>query len=1270
MKFNRSKSVTLFFIICAALMCGFSYGATITVNGSNGVLGDADGVCTISEAIANANNNAQTWSDCVAGEAGSDTIVLTTDITLSVAYSFYTGYGGVGTPAIQSLIVLNGAGHTLERDGSCDLNGVEHSSEFRLLLILSNGNLDLQNIVLHGGCVDGVFSTAGSTFGGGIFNSGALSIINSVLDGNQAKDYGGGIYNDTGAQIIAISNSIFSNNRAEYHGGAISNKGGINNINNNSFFDNWTDTRGGGIYNYFSQNIANISNNTFSANTASYGGGFYNEGTIGNLSNSTFTNNRATNNDSRLALGGAINNEGTITVFSNSTFAGNRADDSGYGIYNNGGTISNMQNSLFTDGSSCVDYEFGGGTFNGSNNKANFNSPGCPGASHLSSTTVDSLADNGCTTPLADGSCVMTHALLLGSEALDMAVNGTVTDQRDFAVHNGTRDIGAYEAQRVEFCAANLQTDGFNTTVTDAPELIDAIECANANGSGNGGDTINLGANIMLSAEYENDATFGRTGTPVIISPIVLNGAGFSLERDSSCSLNGSSDLGEFRLFRIALNTGNLDLQNIILRGGCVDGNGGFGPIGGAIFNAGTVSIANSVLENNMARNSGGAIYNRGGTISSFNNSSLRNNTANFGAGIYNYSDAILDVISNSTLSGNVASSDGGGIYNTGTINTVSNSTFSGNSANFGGAIMNFGIVTTLSNDTFSGNNATSGGGGIVNDGSFNTIENSLFHAGSTCSSFSGTFNGSNNMADSTSGGCPGVLPTALTASTVGSLADNSCITPLAGGGCAMTHALLSGSEALDVAVGGTSNDQRGFGVYNGTRDIGAFEVHRIDFCPVGLRTDGFNINVSDDNGLIEAIECANANGATNGGDTINLSTDITLTAGYDSNATYGMTGTPAINSPIVLNGSGFVLARDNSLICNLDNSNDAGEFRLLRIASSGALDLQNIIVRNGCVDDTGFLNRSGGGIYNLGVLSIANSVINGNAAVGEGGGLQNLGTISSINDSIFSDNSASTGGGLSNDEIINTISNSIFAGNTAIFHGGSIFNLDTLNTITNSSFSDETANSFGGSIYNVGTITMLGNSTFSANTGHDGGSIYNSGTGTLNILNNSTFSGNMATNDGGGIKNFGTIDTISNSTFSNNTATNDGGGIFNSSTLTTLENSLFHNGSTCYNQFGYIFGGSNNLADDTSGGCPDELPMTLTAGTVGLLVDNGCAAPLADGTCVLTHAISSISEAIDAGNENALVFDQRGYVANGDRDIGAFEYDGQTDLIFRDGFE
>jgi hypothetical protein len=136
---------------------------------------------------------------------------------------------------------------------------------------------------------------------------------------------------------------------------------------------------------------------------------------------------------------------------------------------------------------------------------------------------------------------------------------------------------------------------------------------------------------------------------------------------------------------------------------------------GGGILNSGTLTIMNSVVQNNTAvmdatgfGGNGGGIYNNGTlTVSK---TQLNNNTASSGGGVYK--DASLTVNNDSSFSGNSAVSpfaNGGGILNN-AATTIANSTFSGNDASFGAGIVNLHILT-ISNSTFSGNSANFGGG-------------------------------------------------------------------------------------------------------------------------------------------------------------------------------------------------------------------------------------------------------------------------------------------------------------------------------------------------------------------------------------------------------------------------------------------------------------------------------------------------------------------------------------------------------------------------------
>jgi predicted outer membrane repeat protein len=192
---------------------------------------------------------------------------------------------------------------------------------------------------------------------------------------------------------------------------------------------------------------------------------------------------------------------------------------------------------------------------------------------------------------------------------------------------------------------------------------------------------------------------------------------------------------------------------------------------------SGNVTIQNSTFSGNQASRAGGALYARGNLA-----------------------------IQNSTFSGNTTASDGGAVYLSYASNfAISNSTLTGNSAaGEGGAIYSYGATVNLAS-TIVANNSDSGG--ARNIFGTNTIVNAT-----------------NSLIDNVSGITFGTNTANITGQNplLGALANN--------GGPTQTHALLSGSPAIDKGSNplALAFDQRGspFARTAGAQtDIGAFEV-------------------------------------------------------------------------------------------------------------------------------------------------------------------------------------------------------------------------------------------------------------------------------------------------------------------------------------------------------------------------------------------------------------------------------------------------------------
>ena len=299
--------------------------------------------------------------------------------------------------------------------------------------------------------------------------------------------------------------------------------------------------------------------------------------------------------------------------------------------------------------------------------------------------------------------------------------------------------------------------------------------------------------------------------------------------------------------------------------------------------------------------------------------------------------------------------------------------------------------------------------------------------------------------------------------------------------------------------------------------------------------------------------------------------------------------------------------------------------------------------------------------------LTVTNSLISGNDALGNGGGVD--GDAGSV-----------------------TIVGSTLVGNQAAINGGGLTNFATL-SVYNSTIASNTGYNGGGIYADAGSTTLLVATTLSGNTANPdvgGGPAQNGGT--TNIVN-STISGNNADVDGGGIWNSCPCHSevnLYNVTVTNNQADADfngsgtGGGVFNNnngvSTVQPQDSLIAGNWATAFFKF-YILrvndchGPLTSLDYNLIGTTSD---CTFTASPDDQLNVSANIGPLQDnGGPTWTHALLPGSLAIDTGapsgcrdqNGTLLATDQRGYprTANGAGttrcDIGAFELQRIVDL-------
>lgn len=484
---------------------------------------------------------------------------------------------------------------------------------------------------------------------------------------------------------------------------------------------------------------------------------------------------------------------------------------------------------------------------------------------------------------------------------------------------------------------------------------------------------------------------------------------------------------GSNRVRLFVVNAGiSFGLTGLTLRHGS---NSSTADTGGAISNAGTLTISNSIFSNNDTNNSssGGAIYNAtGGTTT----------------------------ITGSTFAGNFSAypSGGGAIGNQGSM-SISGSTFSSNSAGYGGAVYIAGGTVTITNSTFYRNQTdTNGtiGGSILNQCGTLTItastlsENHAATYGGAIYAYTSTTIGGTIIANNTCGqndypcvsdhNCYGAMSDngynltdsngncGLTGSTDLVATDPKLVTDPGGnpvaaviGGPTQTVALQSGSPAIDKIPSGNAlcpaTDQRGFIRPAGAGcDIGAHEYAASQ--PLGCPT-------------FSSLSTAIAKGYSS---TLLLSCNTPTVIPFTSTLTVG---TSTVINTITLDASA------SPAPITFDGG---GGVQLFVVNYGSSLGLKGLTLSNGRATST-----SGGAISNYGTLTVTAGTFSGNSAVGvgNGGAIRNPGTA--------------------------TITNSTFSGNPASAYGGAIRSGGTL-TITNSTFTGNSASISGGALYTGGT--------------------------------------------------------------------------------------------------------------------------------------------------------------------------------------------------------
>lgn len=331
---------------------------------------------------------------------------------------------------------------------------------------------------------------------------------------------------------------------------------------------------------------------------------------------------------------------------------------------------------------------------------------------------------------------------------------------------------------------------------------------------------------------------------------------------------------------------------------------------------------------------------------------------------------------------------------------------------------------------------------------------------------------------------------------------------------------------------------------------------------------------------------------------------------------------------------------------------------RVFSIEDGVTVELVGLTVANGNAGED-----DGGGIYNLGNLTLNNSTVSGSIVgadrgcrlddfdllCAEGGGIWSLGALTLI-DSTVSGNSANFGGGIANRGDTVSLTDSIVSENSA----------------TGCTGPGNTSCSGGGGVWNSGTLTMMG-STLSANTSDFGGALFDRGAPTLS---NSTISGNSADSDGGGLQSFASVARVVDCTFADNDAGQSGGAIsVAAGTLTINSSTLVDNGAAAAG--GGVLVRADSTADfvnttvsgnvaETGGGIYSLGDVRLASCTVA-----GNDAP--EGSGIYVPSLSSVRAArntVIEGECGGLTLESQDYNVESPGDTCGFDQNGDQSNV------
>ncbi|MCR4878222.1 MAG: Omp28-related outer membrane protein, partial [Bacteroidales bacterium] len=611
--------------------------------------------------------------------------------------------------------------------------------------------------------------------GGGAQLKNKANLYNCTIIDNTAAN-GGGVYAYAYEELytsnhVYIENCQFSGNVATASGSGYNRGGGglyanVANILRCSFTHNVSNFNGGGIFVYYTGFISNC---LIANNTATHGGGIYNNSGSTVIENSTIVNNSVSGSGAGLRDGGPINQ------IRNSIFWGNRTTS---------GAVSSIEQSSSNPLNCRYTAVEGGYAGEGNVNLVSENtgsSPYCPRFVHPSATVGNTDTTSNADWHLQDGSiCVNrgSNSMMSGYDNADLDYGTRIlrdtVDMGCYESNYGNAPLPEYQGiiyvteqgagmQYGDSWANALSSIAEAQTLAQANNAVVWVAAGTYYGNTSSGYAFSMvpGVNVyggfagnepadydLSLRDFQTNATIldGQNARRVLVQTsnftaatavtwdgftiqngrFAVYGAGVYMQQYSTLShcivqnntIYYSSSTGEsvtqfgagvFSYISLSDGMRPNIISDCIIRNNSFEANSNLHGRGAGLCTMGTKLIRTEICYNGGSQTDGGGIF-------SYPNDTLLNcqihhNSANYGAGIYSNND---DVIANCLIHSNSAQY-GGGIYCNGK-DLLSNCLIHSNNAQFGGGIFLNSDTNTYINCDLVGNTATSNGGGIYNN--------------------------------------------------------------------------------------------------------------------------------------------------------------------------------------------------------------------------------------------------------------------------------------------------------------------------------------------------------------------------------------------------------------------------------------------------------------------------------------------------------------------------------------------------------------------------